>query len=168
MEEERLLWDMVHPEDAPRLRHEDQEANETGSRFQSEVRIVLPSGGTKWIQLTSMPSDRTVDGQTVWSGVILDVTERKRAEEEKDRVVRQLKLALAEVETLSGLLPICAYCRKVRDDSGYWSQLESYLAEHSGTRFSHGICPECEAEHYPELVEDGEEDEDGGEAGDDT
>lgn len=158
---ESLLWDMVHPDDVERLRREDREANESGSRFQSEVRIVPPSGVTKWIQLTSRPSAKELDGHTLWSGVILDITERKRAEDEKERAVVRLQQALAEVRTLSGLLPICSYCKKVRDDRGYWSQIEAYVSEHSEAQFSHGICPECLAKHFPEMLS---EDEDEGKA----
>lgn len=64
-----------------------------------------------------------------------------------------LETALAEVKTLSGLLPICAHCKKIRDDKGYWNQLEAYLGKHSDIMLSHGICPECLKEHYPDYVE---------------
>ena len=57
--------------------------------------------------------------------------------------VRQLEEALARVKQLQGLLPICSYCKKIRNDQNYWQQVESYLSEHSGVQFSHGICPEC-------------------------
>lgn len=63
-----------------------------------------------------------------------------------------LETALAQVKTLSGLLPICAHCKKIRDDKGYWNQLEAYLSEHSGITLSHGICPECLKEHYPDYA----------------
>ncbi|WP_157237772.1 hypothetical protein [Desulfobacter curvatus] len=63
-----------------------------------------------------------------------------------------LKNALAEVKALSGLLPICAHCKKIRDDKGYWNQLEAYLSKHSDITLSHGICPECLKEHYPDYV----------------
>lgn len=72
-----------------RLDREDRAANESGEPFESEVRIVMPSGEVKWIQLSSMPSPQVYQGQVLWSGVILDVTERKRAEEEKNRLVRE-------------------------------------------------------------------------------
>ena len=61
--------------------------------------------------------------------------------------------ALANIKTLSGLIPICAGCKKIRDDRGYWSQVEIYVAKHSGAKFSHGICPECARKLYPELAE---------------
>lgn len=63
----------------------------------------------------------------------------------------ELAEALAEVKTLSGFLPICASCKKIRDDDGYWNQLEGYIRDHAGVEFSHSICPDCSAKLYPEL-----------------
>ena len=79
-----------------------------------------------------------------------DVTERRRAEEEREKLLVELQGALANIKTLSGLLPICASCKKIRDDQGYWSQIESYISAHSRAEFSHGICPECAKQLYPE------------------
>ena len=67
-----------------------------------------------------------------------------------DRVESELRSALSEVNALSRLLPICASCKKVRDDGGYWRQIESYLSSHSGIAFTHGFCPDCMAKLYPE------------------
>lgn len=75
-----LLWGMVYVEDLQRLQREDVEANQSKKIFKSEVRITLPSGGLKWIQLNSMPSSKNVTSQSVWSGVVLDITERKSME----------------------------------------------------------------------------------------
>lgn len=80
-----------------------------------------------------------------------DITERKAIEIERERMVLELKSALADVKTLSGLLPICAVCKKIRDDKGYWNQIEAYIHKHSGTQFSHGICPDCAREYYPDI-----------------
>ena len=63
----------------------------------------------------------------------------------------KLTLALANVQTLRGLIPICAGCKKIRDDRGFWSQVETYIAKHSDATFTHGICPECSRKYYPEL-----------------
>lgn len=84
-------------------------------------------------------------------GLIIDITDRKRAEEEREKLIQNLQDALAKVKTLSGLLPICASCKKIRDDKGYWNQIEQYISEHSDAEFSHGICPECVRRLYPEL-----------------
>ena len=77
--------------------------------------------------------------------------ERKRIENEKAQVIVALQEALAKVKLLSGFLPICCSCKKIRDDKGYWQQIESYIKGHSEAEFSHGICPECSIKLYPEL-----------------
>ena len=77
--------------------------------------------------------------------------ERKKAEEQREQVIEELKLALAEVKTLSGLLPICSICKRIRDDKGYWSQIESYIQQHSEAEFSHSLCQECAAKYYPDV-----------------
>ena len=82
-----------------------------------------------------------------------DITERKRAEKEQERLILRLQEALAKVKTLSGLLPICASCKKIRDDKGYWTQIEAYISEHSEAEFSHGICPDCATKLYGEYLE---------------
>jgi len=66
---------------------------------------------------------------------------------------KQLKDYIAEIQTLRAILPICAQCKKIRDDQGYWQAVDKYIAEHSGTTFSHTICPDCARELYPELIE---------------
>jgi len=76
---------------------------------------------------------------------------RVQAEKEKEKVIQELQAALAEVKTLSGLLPICSFCKKVRDDKGYWNQIESYVAERSDAKFSHSVCQDCLEKHYPDL-----------------
>ncbi len=85
-------------------------------------------------------------------GVVVfhDETERKSAEAERERLITERQAALAKVKTLSGMLPICSSCKKVRDDKGYWSQIESYLQEHTEAEFSHSICPDCARQLYPE------------------
>lgn len=85
-----------------------------------------------------------------------EVVVRQRAEQEKEQVIVDLKKALAQVKKLSGLLPICASCKKIRDDKGYWQQIEGYIRDHSEAEFSHGICPECAKKLYPEFVTDRE------------
>ena len=80
-----------------------------------------------------------------------DVTERKQAEEERDKLILELRDALSKIKTLSGMLPICASCKKIRDDKGYWTQIESYIKHHSEAEFSHSICPECAKKLYPEF-----------------
>jgi PAS domain S-box-containing protein len=89
--------------------------------------------------------------ETLIQVIVRDVTERKQNEEKLKQLVLELREALAKVKTLSGFLPICASCKKIRDDEGYWEQIEKYISEHSEAVFSHGICPECARKLYPQL-----------------
>ena len=82
-----------------------------------------------------------------------DVSERKRQEAEREQLIQELQAAMAEVKTLSGMLPICAQCKKIRDDKGYWNQIEKFIAAHSNARFSHGFCPDCLHHLYPDFAE---------------
>jgi len=74
---------------------------------------------------------------------------RKKAEEEQAELIDNLHEVISEVKTLQGILPICSFCKKIRDDKGAWNRLEKYIHEHSDAAFSHGVCPECAKEHYP-------------------
>ena len=84
-------------------------------------------------------------------GIALDITEQKQLEEQRERLIEELQNALTHIKTLRGLLPICAACKKIRDDRGYWTQIEQYIRAHSEAEFTHGICPECVKKLYPEL-----------------
>jgi DNA-binding response OmpR family regulator len=82
-----------------------------------------------------------------------EIAARKRIEQEREELIARLREALAKIRTLRGLLPICVSCKKIRDDTGYWNQLESYLREHSEADFTHGLCPQCAQRLYPDLYE---------------
>jgi GAF domain-containing protein len=71
------------------------------------------------------------------------IVQRKRAEEQRELLIAELEQALASVRRLSGLVPICAACKKIRDDTGYWQQVEAFISEHSEAQFSQGVCPDC-------------------------
>lgn len=90
-------------------------------------------------------------------GFFEDITLRRKAEEDRERLIRELTQALGEVRQLSGLLPICGHCKKVRDDQGYWNQIEGYIAARSAAQFSHGICPDCLQQHFPDFDPDSPE-----------
>lgn len=81
-------------------------------------------------------------------GTVQDITDQKNAQAEREKLIAELQEALSSVKVLRGLLPICAHCKKIRDDQGYWNQLESYISEKSDAQFTHGICPECLKQHY--------------------
>jgi hypothetical protein len=87
--------------------------------------------------------------------VVIEIALYKhQAEKERKELLQQLKDALAKVKIMSGLLPICASCKKIRDDKGYWNQIEKYIQERSDVDFSHSICPECAKKLYPDFYTD--------------
>ncbi len=87
---------------------------------------------------------------------IRDISERTQAEEDREKLIKELQQALAEIKTLRGIIPICSACKKIRDDEGYWHQVEVYIHQHSQARFSHGICPDCARRLYPDFYPDDE------------
>jgi CHASE3 domain sensor protein len=88
-----------------------------------------------------------------WAILIInrDLSERKKAEEEREKLIAELQEALTNIKTLGGLLPICAWCKKIRDDKGYWNQVEAYIQQRSEATFSHALCPECARKMNEEL-----------------
>jgi PAS domain S-box-containing protein len=106
------------------------------------------------ISLTMSPildSEKNIIGV---STIARDITDLRKAEAERERLLAELQKALAEIKTLSGLLPICAGCKRIRDDGGYWEQVEIYLKRYSNAQFTHGLCPHCIHELYPEYAHD--------------
>jgi PAS domain S-box-containing protein len=79
-----------------------------------------------------------------------DITERSQFEREREDLIGNLQTALKEIKTLKGIIPICSHCKKVRDDQGFWNQVEAYISTNTDAEFSHGVCPGCVKEHYPE------------------
>ncbi|KAA3610219.1 MAG: PAS domain S-box protein [Calditrichaeota bacterium] len=92
----------------------------------------------------------TQNGMVVLA-TILDITKRKADEHEREKLIIELEDALAKIKTLKGLIPICSNCKKIRDDKGFWNQIEEYITKHSEAMFSHGICPDCTTDLYGDL-----------------
>jgi hypothetical protein len=106
-----------------------------------------PPGGEMWKVL----SNRSLAIFAVWVTAIL-VYQRKLGDENRNRAIQEREKALEDVKVLSGLLPICASCKNIRDDKGYWNQIEVFIRDHSEADFSHGLCPECFRKLYPEYL----------------
>ncbi|MEN6318042.1 MAG: PAS domain-containing protein [Syntrophaceae bacterium] len=129
------------------------------------TRIIAEYGYTKEMPIDLLRKDGTImhtlvtaaarydrEGNVIgFQGTIRDVTERRKAEVEREKLIVKLQEALSKVKSLSGLLPICASCKKIRDDKGYWTQIELYITSHSEADFSHGLCPECRKVLYPKY-----------------
>ena len=107
-----------------------------------------------YCNLEKKVSERTRELDAANRQLLGEIEDRKRTEAEKEQLIDQLQKAMQEVKVLSGFLPICASCKKIRDDTGYWRQIEEYISTHSNALFSHGICPECTKKLYPEFHEE--------------
>lgn len=117
--------------------------------------ILLTGQGDRDVDLEAMKAgaaDYIVKGRLnadILDRAIRYSMERRRAETIRDKLISDLKDALAEIKTLNGMLPICSACKRIRDDGGYWNQLENYIKEHSHAELSHSICPTCAKQLYP-------------------
>ncbi|MFA6497803.1 MAG: hypothetical protein WC256_04775 [Desulfurivibrionaceae bacterium] len=107
-----------------------------------------------YCRLEKRVSERTRALDEANGKLLCEIEERKRTEAEKEQLIAQLKKAMQDVKVLSGFLPICASCKKIRDDTGYWRQIEEYISKHSDALFSHGICPDCCEKLYPDFHEE--------------
>jgi len=109
----------------------------------------LDDGTTREVEVFSGPI--TVQGRPLLCSIVHDISERRTAEREMEKLIEELQQALSEVKTLRGFIPICSSCKKIRDDSGYWNQIEIYISQRSEAEFSHSMCPDCIKEYYPGL-----------------
>jgi len=140
------------PEDLCSLcREKHQKVFVTGQPEYFEFRFPTVNKGERIFQAAVCPEfNENKEVETIIS-FMRDITELKGIESEKDALITDLKNALAKIKKLEGLLPICSYCKKVRDDKGYWSKIETYIHKHSYAEFSHSICPECAKKYYPDM-----------------
>jgi len=129
------------------FRSQDEAVLEQNRPLEFEETIPLLGGVYSFI--TSKFPVHDADGKVyAVAGFCTDITERKEMEKEREDLIARLRQALEEVGALRGILPICASCKKIRDDKGYWNQLEEYLKMHSEAEFSHSLCPECSDKLY--------------------
>jgi hypothetical protein len=94
---------------------------------------------------------RVAEVEAELSAAQVEIERRRTAEKQRDETIGELRRALSEVKTLRGLLPICSKCKRIRDDTGYWSRIEEYIHDHTEAEFTHGLCPECLHELYPDF-----------------
>jgi PAS domain S-box-containing protein len=145
----RPMIEFVHPDDRERTLAQNREVRTGQHAVHFENRYRCKDGSYKWLLWNAVAD---LDKQTIYS-VARDITRRKQAEEERDRLVVELQQALAEVRSLQAILPICSYCKKVRDDENYWHSVEGYISAHTDTQFSHGICPSCYTDNVEPQLE---------------
>ena len=139
------MFEFVHPDDRERTLDQNRKVRSGGQALAFENRYRCKDGSYKWLQWNATAD---LDHEVIYS-VAHDITERKQAEHEREQLVQKLQAALAEVRELQKILPICMYCKSIRDDENYWQTVDSYISHHTNTRFSHGICPTC----YKNVVE---------------
>ena len=149
---ELTIFDLRAPNDRKLTAAQMKEAYARGLLFQTDHR----RGDGSLFPVEVNAGGAVIGGAQTLVSVIRDTTERKKIEEERERLIFELREALAQVKTLSGFLPICASCKKIRDDQGYWQQIEAYIRDHSEAEFSHSICPECARELYRDYYDDPE------------
>jgi PAS domain S-box-containing protein len=144
--------EFVHPDDRARTLAQNASVRAGGQALSFENRYLCKDGSYKWLLWNATPDL----GQEVVYSVARDVTARKLAEQEREQLVRELKAALAEVRNLQAILPICSYCKKIRNDGNYWQTVEAYISQHTNASFSHSICPTCYAHEVEPQFEERE------------
>lgn len=138
------------PEDRKRFLRELEREKSVRS-----FRIAARKKGGEFLELETSSRILEGDGGAFLGieGMLRDVSERVISEAERDLLLAQLQEAANNIKTLSGLLPICAGCKKIRNDKGSWSQIETYISQHSEAEFSHGLCPECRKVYFPGVAD---------------
>ncbi len=128
-----------------------ERVRQNGNSGRYETRYVTAEEETRYFDVRILPLIDKGGNITGFISTSTDITERKWEEKERERLIVELQEALSQVKQLSGLLPICANCKKIRDDGGYWQDVAVYVRDHSEAEFTHGICPDCAKALYPEF-----------------
>jgi len=143
----------IFPEDQDIYYEHHKRLFETREKQICELRMQRANREPFWVRLEATVFQDCSGGPLEYRFVMSDINIRKNIEGEREKLILELKGAIAKIKKLSGLLPICASCKKIRDDQGYWTQIESYIREHSEADFSHGICPSCIKKLYPDYID---------------
>jgi two-component system sensor histidine kinase/response regulator len=141
------------PELANQYTQDEMQIVRTGQALleREELALHKDTGEQRWHLTSKIPLKDNQGNVLGIVGISHDITEQKRAVAEREKLIRDLQNALADVRTLSGLVPICANCKKIRDDKGFWTQIEAYIQERTPAQFSHGVCPDCMTILYPDY-----------------
>jgi PAS domain S-box-containing protein len=133
----KKIWDVFSKDEADKRFAMVRQVFQTGEIGTIEVKVPLPGGGEKYFLTTVKPVKDSHGAVSFVICISKDITELRQARE--------------EIALLRGIIPICASCKNIRDDEGYWQRIEDYIASHSEAVFSHGLCPDCAAKLYPEF-----------------
>lgn len=121
-------------------------------RYQAEMRLKAKDGTWVWIGNYGRVMERSPEGIPIsFTGLSFNINKRRIVEEALLEQNRKLLEAVEHIKALQGIIPICSHCKKIRNDKGYWDQVDEYFARHSDVQFSHSICPECFSAHYRGL-----------------
>ncbi len=151
---ELTLLELCHPDDRSRVDELSQTALQTGNPIVGRARLRHTSENYHWVEIHQRAVPASTDSGIRLEGALFDISEQKRTEEEREQLLTQLRETLDHVQTLRGMLPICAGCKRIRDDHGYWQQVEEYVHEHAGVEFSHCLCPDCVHKLYPDIADE--------------
>jgi PAS domain S-box-containing protein len=135
----RPFLEFVHPDDRARTLGQNRDVRGGGQALSFENRYLCKDGSFRWLRWNANPD---VTEQVIYS-VARDVTAEKNAERDRERLLNELQVALAEIKVLQEILPTCSYCRKIRSGEDGWLTPEAYISAHTNSRFSHGVCPDC-------------------------
>jgi len=144
------VWDWEAEYSPEQIRELHAACDRTGHKIETRHR----RRDGKIIEVDLSNSGMLYQGQKYVFCICRDITEKKRADREKEQLIRELSESLAEIKPLRGILPVCSYCKRLRDDRGYWEQVDVYLDKHSDVDISHGVCPDCMEEHHPDEMRD--------------
>jgi PAS domain S-box-containing protein len=142
--------DLIPPEQHPKSDKEFEKLHRKGS-YEKFVGKTRTKDG-RWLDVEVNSSAIFENGKIIGSrDIVRNITERKKTEKEKEALISELQKALDEITTLKGILPFCSFCKKIRNDKGYWERVDIYIRDHSEADISHSICPECAKRHYAEF-----------------
>lgn len=156
-QESGVRKDTIDQQELIRTRKQLRQKVRKAGIIEAVYKITLPDNRPIWLKDQAKVEMYYEDRTCISNGCLTEISKEMEAEETRERLVLELQEALASVKQLSGLLPICASCKKIRDDEGYWNQIEEYIQKYTEVNFSHGLCPLCAETLYPEFFNNKDE-----------